>query len=285
MISTYKKRPDGSIYINPPKRHVRAYTIQAEDNPVVTVPANGRATARFAIDTQGHFEWLKTVFRATSDEVLINIFDEGRRRDLMNEPCHLATIAGDAQRPFLLPESYFLNTENGPRSIMVEFEDLSGAENNVELALLGRRWYHSESPPEVQREMRDFFQKRERNNVYWLTPQNDVTLPANGRLEGQQAPLLVATNEADTEIFKFMVHPVNAQFEFQIRELRSNRALSSGFVDGRNGFGDGRFPYILPESLLLERNYELRIDLRDISGTEQNLFFTAATRRLYYAGN
>lgn len=287
MIPTYLKRPDGSIYINPAKRHVRPFWLTSNapgtaTPQVVPIPAGGTTNPiPFPIDTQGHFEIFYSMFVADDPRILINIFDPGTRRNLMNRPIHIATIAGIAERPFFWPESYFMNVENGPRELQVSFTDFSGAPNNVRFVFYGRRLYQNESPPDVQEKMIQYFQKKERTNVYWLTSQDPITIPALATLTGPASPIFEATDEADTEVIKMSIVNDGA-FSFQLRELRNNRTLSNNPVHVTDGWGTGQFPFILQETFLIERNYDVAFELTDLSGAPNTLFPTMTARRLYF---
>lgn len=286
MIPTFLKREDGGIYINPAKRHVRPYwlTSQAPATPtpqIVSIPAGGTTPPiPFPIDTQGHFEIFYTMFQATDPRVEINIFDPGTRRNLMNRGIRLPTIAGTATRPFYWPESYFLNVDNGPRELQVSFTDFSGAPNDVRLVFYGRRLYQNEAPPAVQEEMIRYFASKERTNVYFLTTENAITVPALGILSGPTAPVFQATDEASTEVMKMSIVNDGA-FEFQLREQRNNRTLSNNPVHVVDGWGTGQFPFVLQETFLIERNYDVDFEITDLSGAENNIFATMTARRLY----
>lgn len=287
MIPTYLKRADGSLYINPAKRHVRPYwlTSNAPATPtpqIVAIPAGGTTNPiPYPVDTQGHFEIFYTMFEADDPRILVNIFDPGTRRNLMNRPVHIATIAGNAERPFFWPESYFMNVGNGPRELQVTFTDFSGAPNNVRMVFYGRKLYQNEAPPDVQEKMIEYFQKRERTNVYFLTTLNDVNLLAGQALTGPASPVFEATDEADTEVIKLSAVS-DGDFEFSLREQRNNRTLSNNPIINTSGWGTAQFPFILQETFLIERNYDVSFEVTDLSGAPNDIFTTMTARRLYF---
>lgn len=287
MLPTYLKRKDGSVYINPVKRHVRAFWLTSQGPgatpQVVDIPAGGTTNPiPFPISTEGHYEIFYSMFQALDPNILINIFDNGTRRNLMSRPIHVATLAGTSERPFIWPETYFLNVTNGPRALSVTFTDLSGQDNAIRFVFYGRRFYQNEAPPDVAMKMQRYFEAKERTNVYWLTTNDDITLTADQELLGPAAPVFEATDEADTEIFKMTVINDGA-FEFQLREQRNNRTMSNGFIHVVDGWGSGLFPFVLQETFLLERNYDVSFEIRDLSGAPNNVFATFTARRLYYA--
>jgi hypothetical protein len=50
-----------------------------------------------------------------------------------------------------------------------------------------------------------------------------------------------------------------------------------------SGWGNAEFPFVFQESLLIERNYDIAVDVRDLSALSQNrIFLTFHARRLWY---
>lgn len=287
MLPTFITLPDGSIIINKTKRHVRSFWLMGSPKTLALAAAGAAGSevllTPFKVDTQGHFEWAYMMAQATSPNFLVKFFDPGTRRDLMNNYIHAGTLLGTAQRPGLLVETYLLNTENAGRELDVSVKNLSVAPNTVEVALHGRRWYQNEAPPDVQQDMRKKFSTRERTTAYWLTPDGGpgFTVPAGGQLINQNAPVFVADDEADTEAFKLTVFSTGS-FEFRLRELASNRTLSNDFVRVENGMGTAQFPFVFQETLLIERNYKVALEVRDLSGADNTIFATMWCRRLWY---
>jgi len=287
MLPTFIPLADGSVVINKLKRHVRPFWVLGDPKTLVLAAAGGAGDSAggvpFVVDTQGHFEWVYFMARADSPNFLVKVFDPGTRRDLMNNFIHAATLLGTSQRPGLLVESYLLNTENAGRELQLAVRNLDVNPNNVEIALHGRRWYHMEAPPDVQEDIRKKFKQRERTTAYWLTPDGGpgFTVPADGSLVDQAAPLFVADDEADTEVFKITAFSTGA-FEFRLRELASNRFLMNEFVRFENGWGTAQFPFVFQESLLIERNYKVAVEVRDLSGEDNTIFLTFWCRRLWY---
>jgi hypothetical protein len=293
-------------YINPVKRHVRPFWLvpTLESEQVITLAAAGTAGDRinniqFDVDTQGHFEIAYFIFQATSPEFVVMIADGGNNnKQMMNAEIHARTIAGTARRPLIIPETYFLNVQNAKRTFVMSFRNLSPAPNSIRWCFHGRRWYHKESPPEVQRAIENRFGLMEKTYTYFLTLQQNppsinpntpeganlpgLTLAPGEALFENSAPFFKSTDEADTEIHK-LTYTATGSFEFQLRERQSGRTLSNGFIRVESGWGDGEFPFILPETLLIERNYELLFEVRDLSGSPNIIYPTLIGRRLQYA--
>lgn len=301
-IQWWQKNDFEGYYINPTKRHVRPFWLVpklASEQALSLGPAGSGADisdlVAFEVDTQGHFEIAYAMFVATSPDFLVEIFDGGNNmKGLQNLPLHAVTVAGSARRPFIWPETYFLNVEDAPRTLFCRFRNLSAQANTIRWCFHGRRWYHKEASPEVQTAIRDKIQRMEKTYTYFLTLQPlrkstpeganppAVTLSPGQALVENEAPVFKATDEADTEVYK-LTYKATGPFEFQLREKQSGRTLSNGMIQVTNGWGDGEFPFILPETHLIERNYEVAFEVHDLSGAENRIYATLTGRRLQYA--
>lgn len=305
MISAYRfweKNDFEGYYVNPVKRHVRPFWLVPKriDEQIVTLAAAGAAGDRargidFEIDTQGHFEIAYAMFLSTSPNFVVEIFDEGNNhKGFQNAEIHARTIGGTARRPFVWPETMFLNVENARRHITMNFRNLSAAPNAIKWCFHGRRWYHKEADAEVQNAISEKFQRMEKTFTTFLTLQPmplgspeganppAVTLAAGQTLQENQAPRFRSTDECDTEVHK-LTYYATGPFEFQLREKQTGRILSNGWIQVTQGWGDGEFPFIVPETFLIERNLDVLFEVHDLSGVENRIFVTLTGRRLQYA--
>jgi hypothetical protein len=285
MLPTYLKRPDGSVFINPAKRHCKPYSLLTNPAMVTLQALGGSPPTTMPIDTQGHFEAFYAICDRTGPAT-ITIYDPGRQNFLMNREIHMDTIVSGlsgagGQRPFIWPESYFMNVEDAGRAFVVQFRDLSNGVNDIRFMLEGRRFYTKESPPDVYAKMYEYFGKKERTNVYFLTTDQDITLPAAGAPTETNAFARV-TDEADFEIFK-ICSVSDGPFEYNLRDTGTGRLLSNGWHTNTMRSGTAEFPFIFIEPLLVERNYQLQITFRNLSGVANRVWFTMIGRRLSYA--
>lgn len=300
------------FYINPTKRHVRPFWLLPSDpdEQEITLAAAGSPGDRvtniaFEVDTTGHFEIAYAMFTALDNvdapnsNFLVEIFDGGNNmKGLQNTEVHARAVAGTARRPFIWPETYFVNTQNAARTIYMNFRNLHSTAIRIRWAFHGRRWYHLDADASVQRAIREKFEQMEKTYTYFLTlslvasqyppstPEGAnapaLTLAAGQTLAENSAPFFWATNEADTDIHK-LTYFATGPFEFQLREEQSGRTLSNGWVQVTSGWGDGEFPFVFPETFLVERNYKVLFEVHDLSGA-QNLIYPVMTgRRLQYA--
>jgi hypothetical protein len=312
FLQEYKKWQESyeGFYINPTKRHVRPFWLlpKLASEQAITLQPAGMAGDRvqgigFEVDTQGHFEIAYAMFTAQdglgnpASNFLVEIFDGGNNlKGLQNTELHAVAVAGTAKRPFIWPETYFLNTQNAPRTLFMNFRNLSNVAITIRWGFHGRRWYHLEAAPEVQRAINEKFERMEKTYTYFLTlslngyppstPEGanapGITLAAGETLQENSAPFFWATNEADTEIHK-LTYFSTGPFEFQLREAESGRTLSNGWVQVNNGWGDGEFPFVLPETFLMERNYKVLFEVHDLSGATNVIYPVLTGRRLQYA--
>lgn len=300
------------FYINPTKRSVRPFWLLPSDpaEQEITLAAAGTPGDRvtniaFEVDTTGHFEIAYAMFTARdpldnpTSNFLVEIFDGGNNmKGLQNAEMHARAVAGSARRPFIWPETYLVNTQNAARTIFMNFRNLAPFVQRIRWAFHGRRWYHLDADASVQRAIREKFETAEKTYTYFLTlslvasqyppstPEGanppGLTLAANQAVAENSAPFFWATNEADTEVHK-LTYFATGPFEFQLREAESGRTLSNGWVQVTSGWGDGEFPFVLPETFLIERNYKVLFEARDLSGVQNIIYPIMTGRRLQYA--
>lgn len=284
LIDQRSGRQIQGVVINPVKPFVRSYWIPGvppAGTSFVTLAAGGKVTLDFVIDDQGHFDWKYLVGQSTGAYV-IKFFDVGRNRELQNRPVHSSLIVGSAQRPFLLPESYFFNVGDSQRVMRCEIKDISGSTNTIRLALHGRRFYHKDADPDVALEMQKVFGSGEKTYSYFLVPQeyDPVTgAPPVIAANGQRTFTMQSDAGADTELVKLMAVSTG-DFSVNIFDRSKNKYIMNDVVVNGNAFGNAEFPFILADSYLLERQKYLLFYLKDLSGAQNTVYLAAAGRRL-----
>jgi len=288
FVRVSKRLADGrlveGVATHPIKPHTRHYWLVDPDNDTVTLTAQGTAAdhaeIRFLIDTQGHFDWAY-IIGASTGAYTLDFFDNGTQHKLSNHPVHSNTVVGSALRPFRLPEPYFFNVGDSQRELIVTVRNLTAVNNVIRLAMVGRRFYHRESPPDVSRDITAKFDKGWRTYSYFLVPKEtaaDGTVVAVGA-NGTSNFTIESDDSADTELQKFMFASTG-NFLFRIKEVQFNRYLSPDWIINTAGWGNAEFPFYLADSLLLERRKQLIVEVTDISGVTNSIYLTAAGRRL-----
>lgn len=283
MLPTYIGKKSSS-YVNPMEDFVTPFTLTDSLSDQFTIPATSSVVRRFIVDNNGHFEIFSTAFviefPALSDLVFLNIKDMGTRRNLMIEPMQLNLLAGRGTNPFIWPESYFLNVTDGPREIQIEFNNTNAVPATISFTFYGRRWYQFDAPGPIQEKMENYFQNNERTNVYFLTSNETITIPGSSSLLGTAAPIFRASDEAPTEIVKAL-STIHADLEGRLVDDRTGKSFSNGFVPFNLMFGTVEFPFIFPETLIIDQNYRLRLEIINSAVGAQTVGINYASRRLY----
>jgi hypothetical protein len=274
--------------IDPEKKYLRPYWLNSTPaTKLLTAVGTEGDTADidFVVDQQGHFDWNSIIGNGTGDFAM-EFLDVASSRRLQNKPVHSGTMVGSGQRPFYLPEPYFLNVGDSQRVITLRVRNLDPFDNTVRITLYGRRFYHHESPFEIQKKFLAQFGQSERAYSYFLVPEET-------RFNGDIAPIPIAgsatyrfaaDSEADAILQKTMVFsdPVGAEFDFTLRERTTNRLIMTDRVRGFAGWGNSEFPFRLADSYLLERQKDLILEVDNLSGEETRFFFTLACLRVHY---
>jgi len=271
------------IFVNPAKRYVKPFW-QTTDPGVVTVAANGNSgIVPMTIDqSTGHFEVFYFEYEADGP-FTIQIFDEGNRTFLMNRPVHINTIAGNGRRPFILPETMFINVARGTRQLSVILYDLSGASNDIQFAMVGRRFIFKEAPIEVFQTFDEYYGDKERTNLFFLTTSKAIeSLAPNTPTDYE----FRVTSDSFFEVIKNMAasDPVDANFNITLKEYGSGRTFSPEGTPIRRDliFGNGQYPHIFPESYLFERDYRILAQITNLEAVDIDVYLTMCGRRIKY---
>jgi len=281
--------PDGQPvtgeYYNPVKQHVRAYWLNSTPDSVVSLAPFGTPGDEkkifFDVDNQGHFDWSSIVGNSTG-AYTISFRDTGSLRDLSNRAVHSETIVGSAVRKFNLAEPYFINVGDSERRITATIKNLQPFQNDVELVLVGRRFYHREAPPVIAKEIQDRFGDSQRTYSYFLVPNemepDGTVLPVVGP-GGTKRFTFYTEYESDSELHKLMVASTGPFF-FTIRELQTQRLIMNTEVNSNVGWGNAEFPFFLPDTYLLEEQQTLIMDVTNAAGVDNFIYPTIAGRRI-----
>ena len=284
-----KKTKEDIIYFNPTKRFVapRWYIPNAQGsglagaNPsMIVLPANqtsGNIPIEFD-EGNGHAEIFGIVSESTGSYE-ITIIDQGRKHSWMNRPIQIDTIAGSAQRPFILPVTYFLNVEKGTRQLSVIVTDLSGNQNTIRLALVGRAFFIKQAPQDVRQAITRKFGIKERVLTYMLTTaqaQMAIATATQTRVE------FIVPSDYPMELMKMTASSIDtttglaAPFEFEMIDYSSGRRYSQENlrIHSNLGWGNAQYPYIPFESFFLPRNYRLMMDYWSLAPNDANFYFT-----------
>jgi hypothetical protein len=275
----------GIIYFNPTKRFTapRWYLPNAAGSGVagavpsiIALAANGNS-GNIPIEFDegnGHAEIFAIVAESTG-AFEFSLLDQGRKHNWQNRPIHNLTAAGVAQRPFILPVTYFLNVERGTRQITLNITDLSGAPNTIRFGLLGRAFFIKQAPQDVRTKIQNRFGMKERTLTYMLTTnQAQTAIAAATRTRAE----FIVPSDYPLELMKMTVatDPANVDFDFELIDYSSGRRYSAENlrISRALGWGNAQYPHIPFESFFLPRNYRLQIDYWHTGVGATDFFFT-----------
>lgn len=284
--------PNGRVPMvkNRMKGHVRPYYLLPKPPTTIAFAGAGdTGELLFQVDLEGHFEWESFVTQPQDDpaqtaQVVLDLFDAQKQRKLSNRPVHFQTIAAIVDHAFRLPEPYLFNVGDGLRSMNVYAKKLNAGAFTLHLAMLGRRYYHVEAPPDVAQKFDDVLSTKERAHTYFMT-YNEVAgdgTPPVIAPGGQETFHFRADDDADTDLHKLMVPAQTGDFSFTLREADTNRQLMNGRIARQMGWGDAEFPFYFADTHLLGRSKELIFEVQnDDPDNALTLFATIGARKLF----
>lgn len=288
----------GKIVINEMKRYVKPYTLSIEPFEVTLSPDQVTDPIIMPLDGKGHFEVVRAHFMSEQPEGFsIEIFDPGGlqadRPTLMNREVHVSTIAAggttdfasstiinggsSAGRPFVWPETFWMNVDEGTKALFVKFRNLSSEENRVRFSLHGNRWYHMMAPDKIADRMLEIYRRRFRTMPYFYTTDNFVALEASG---GDDFSMRLG-DDGFSDIHKLMSWSNDRDFSALISEVATGKKYMESAIHRKLVFGDGQLPFLKWEPTLFEPNYKLNFNLTDLSGEANEVWITAAARKVF----
>jgi hypothetical protein len=300
-IPTFVRDPQGRILVNPKKQFIQPFELGI-DNPNETVVLNAnqqRGPFPMTAQYDGPIEifYVKVVVKDDTNTPLQTynidwlLEHPGKRKIFMNRfpGVPLLATAGDAGRPYVLPETIFIPPI---QSLNVSFQNNDGAERRVQLVLGGIKYYPNSAPEAIRQEMWSYIQRRERTYTYWLTTNEAVNLTA--AQVGASANSTIP-DDADFECFKLSAQSTGA-FNFRIRDGQNDRGLSSAkfhssvmfgghiptAMGGGIGGSGGCFPYRWPTTFIVRRSVQMRYEFDDLSGAPNEVKIVLGGRKISY---
>lgn len=302
QVPTFLRDEEGRVFVNPAKQFVQPLELPIDiPNRTVNLVASGRS-GPFPISARydGPYEafYIKVLVTDTNGDPLtdynIRWFLEhpGKRIQFMPQPVPLIATAGDAGRPFVLPETIFV-----PRvqALTVTFFNDDLVVRNVEFVLGTIKYYENSAPEELRKEMFKYVERRERTYAYFLPPDNGfTTLTA---LQTDVNATVTIPDDADMEIFKLTAE-ATGRFRAQLRDGTNSRAIISQRLDASLIFGGhvatamggglggsgGCFPARWPTSYLARRSTQLEWTFDDLSNAGNTVRPILCGRKIRYNG-
>jgi hypothetical protein len=301
QVPTFKRDAQGRVFVNPEKGFIFPMECPTDaPNQVITLAANARI-GPFTITAQHdgpiEFFYVKVVVKDAQNAVLtdynIDFFLEhsGKKKYLMNRDCPLIACAGDAGRPYVLPESIFLPAV---QSIQVTFNNLDAAERRVEFVLGAIKYFSNAAPEKLRKELWDYTERREKTYTYFMMMDEEVALTA---LEADAEYIATMPDDTDIEILKLTAEATGV-FRASIRDVATGRSITSGMqihcsqlfgghiataIGGGIGGSGGVHPARWATSLLMKRSTQLELVFDDLSGAPNTVKPVFAGRKIAYA--
>jgi hypothetical protein len=286
LVENKKK---GVVFINPLKRFTdpRWYlpnALGATPSTISLLAGGNSGNIPIEFDEgNGHAELFALVALSDGD-FLITIIDQGRKHGWMNRPIHSRTIFGDAQRPFILPSTYFVNVERGTRQITIQLTDLSGAPNDVRLGFQGRAFFHKTADAQVRKAIQKKYGLKERVLTYMLTTEQAVENVGNVAPNNEADMEFVVPSNWPLELDKMTVatDPADTPFEMELTDFSSGRkyAQENLRIHSDLMWGTPQFPFIPFESFFLPRNHRLTAKVWNLGAAPADFYFTFTGKQI-----
>lgn len=302
-VSSFARDAAGRLCINPRKLDVESFHLvpdlsnSLQSNPAlpnfdaVAVPALGQtAPILFTVSQDGPVELFYASHHRDdfTNNILVDIYDEGLKRHLMNRAVPIDCVfgrtliggvgGGSGFGPFILPESLFLHSS---RALQLRFSNPVAAPpafKYVWPVFTGIRYYGYSNPAAaLAQEVEKRAAEARISTPYWMTTEQDITIAAG---LGIATGWMQIAAEAHFEAYKPLYY-ADGDFEYAITDRRNGRQMMNRPVHCRAGLGTAAFPMIWPQDKLWQANSQVQVDFRDLSGMPNNIFMVFAGRRIY----
>jgi len=294
-----KVKPDGrkEYSLNSKKLFYRPFTLRPDRDSTdgtLSLSATAGATDHSPMNVSQEGPVQIYSFVASSDRfdayndygILVEIKDAGSGKSLMSSPVHMNTIFGTPEFPMVLPEMFYLNQR---RSLTVTIENIFAYEQDVDIALQGRRIYPTSAHnAAVNKHVSDLAQRSIGSMPYFLTTSETLTLSA-GTTNTYSFP-----SEADAYFEAFGIAAVaydndnsnpnmDGDFECKLYDGETERKLHTGKIKLSTNFGTGQRKYVFPESFLVQPNKNIRMEITNTTPNshETTIYITFIGRKLY----
>jgi hypothetical protein len=300
-IQTILRDDQGRLFLNPAKEYIRPFELPMDQpNRTLILASGGQGgpipmTAK--LDGPIEIFYIK-VLVTDANNVPLTTYDidwqiehAGKRKIFSNRVMPLSATAGDAGRPYVLPETIFIPAV---QSINVTFLNRDLAERRVTLIMGGIKYYHQAAPSDIRKDLLSYVERRERTFTYWLLTDTLIVLAAS---ELNRTALLTLADDADMEVFKLTSKSTGA-YETEIKDSEYDRSLTAGVKlhvsllfgghqavalgDGIGGSG-GIFPSRWATSLLLRRSGKAQLLIDNLTALSNTVKPVFAGRKISYA--
>lgn len=303
-IKTILRDDQGRLYLNPAKEYIRPFELTMEPpNRTILIPAGGQfGPIPLTAKLDGPIELFYTKVLVTDGatpavdqttyDIDWQIEHAGKRKIFSNRVMPLSATAGDAGRPYVLPETIFIPAV---QSINVTFfnRDTQNA-RAVTLVMGGIKFYHQAAPVDIRKDLLAYVERRERTYTYWLLTDSLIVLNAS---ETNRTALLTVPDDADMEVFKLTAKSTGA-WQSELKDSEYARSLTNGqklqasllfgghivtaLGDGIGGSG-GVYPARFATSLLLRRSGRFEVLMDNLTAQSNTVKPVFGGRKISYA--
>lgn len=275
------------FFINPLAEYVKPYTLvpqNADINPThpeqIIVPANGQSPdCTLSMVDEGLFEGAYLTVKiedaqgseVADPDMLFELVDNQRRVSLTGRPCHVQTVLGTGQRPFVLPESLPVDKQ---QPLIVRFYNLEGSERRVRFQIHGQRMYSEQiRDPKLDAYVA---RRRERNRhmSLYLCPLDIDPLVGAGSISDYYL-----TNDTNQyfEIRKITYHTAGP-FKFQILDEKNN-GMQNGWLHATGAIGIAQYPFIYYGPWLVKPGGKVTFRVYELSAAPNQMYITFSGRQ------
>lgn len=206
---------------------------------------------------------------------LVEIADEVRKHKITGRPVHVDTVFGDGMEPFILPESIFTGRRE---PLLFRATDLSGSTNAIRPVFHGQRIITERArDPKVDAYLLER-QVRSRYALPYLCP-----LDENPELTADQQSEFTFTQDArgHFEVRK-LTYKSTGDFKFKITD-ETGQSLSNNWVHASAGLGTAHEPFILAGPWVIKAGGNVKVEIKDLSGSANTIYLTLSGRMLFLA--
>jgi hypothetical protein len=297
QVPTFLRDKDsGKIFMNPAKDWVQPFELTVSKPNQIIHLAAGERRGPFPMTAQydGPIEvfYSKVVVYAPDEDdptipgLPVQAYDidfllehPGKRIQFSNRFVPLIALAGDAGRPYILPETIFIPPVQSLNLTLVN-NDLVNA-RFVEFVFGGIKFYPNMTPtPEVKAEVWKYVDRREKTYCYFQTTDEAALLSASQ----ENSFFMTVPDNSDLEVFKLTAQS-DAAFRIRIRDGQNDRALTGDRVHcslifgghsptaaaGGIGGSGGVWPARWATSWLIRRSTKVQLDLLNLDTAADNL--------------
>lgn len=301
QVPTFKRDAQGRVFTNPEKDYLHPIELPLDaPNQEVTLAASTEGgpfslTAR----NDGPIEifYIKVVVKDASHVILTDYHIDfkmeapGKKKLLQNRWLPLIACAGDAGRPYVLPETIFLPAV---QALLVTFNNLDSAERHVEFVLGGIKYYPNAAPTQMRTSLWDYTERRERTYAYLMTSDEVMALDAS---ETDATYYVTMPDDTDMEILKLTAEATGT-FRMAIKDMSTSRSMTSGqqihcsllfgghiatAMGGGIAGSGGVHPARWATSMLMRRSTQLELFVDDLSGAPNTVKPVFGGRKIAYA--